>query len=47
MALQKDNDLILDLKNVNVRFNVEDGQLHILRDVSLSVPRGSFLCVVG
>jgi oligopeptide/dipeptide ABC transporter ATP-binding protein len=42
-----DNDLILDLKNVNVKFKVEDDTLHILRDVSLSVPRGSFLCVVG
>ena len=41
------DDLILDLKNVNVKFKVEDDTLHILRDVSLSVPRGSFLCVVG
>jgi oligopeptide/dipeptide ABC transporter ATP-binding protein len=41
------NDLILDLQNVNVKFKVEDDTLHILRDVSLSVPRGSFLCVVG
>ena len=41
------NDLILDLQNVNVKFKVEDEILHILRDVSLSVPRGSFLCVVG
>lgn len=40
-------DLILDLKSVNVKFKVEDDTLHILRDVSLSVPRGSFLCVVG
>jgi peptide/nickel transport system ATP-binding protein len=41
------NDLILDLQKVNVKFKVEDDILHILRDVSLSVPRGSFLCVVG
>ena len=41
------NDLILDIQNVNVKFKVEDDTLHILRDVSLSVPRGSFLCVVG
>ena len=39
--------MILDIKNVNVKFKVEDDTLHILRDVSLSVPRGSFLCVVG
>ena len=38
---------ILELNKVNVRFNVEGGELHILRDVSLTVPRGSFLCVVG
>jgi oligopeptide/dipeptide ABC transporter ATP-binding protein len=47
MSQSKDEEMILELKDVNVRFNVEDGQLHILRDVSLSVPRGSFLCIVG
>lgn len=38
---------ILELKDVNVTFTVESDKLHILRDVSLEVPRGSFLCVVG
>jgi peptide/nickel transport system ATP-binding protein len=38
---------ILELRDVNVRFAVEDGELHILRNVSLTVPRGSFLCIVG
>lgn len=38
---------ILELKDVNVSFAVESERLHILRDVSLSLPRGSFLCVVG
>ena len=47
MIQHTQNDLILDLQNVNVKFKVEDDILHILRDVSLSVPRGSFLCVVG
>lgn len=47
MSPSTDKDLILDLKSVNVKFKVEDDTLHILRDVSLSVPRGSFLCVVG
>ena len=47
MNTKTQKDLILDLKNVNVKFKVEDETLHILRDVSLSVPRGSFLCVVG
>ena len=40
-------DSILELHEVNVKFAVESGQLHILRDVSLSIPRGSFLCLVG
>ena len=40
-------DAILELRDVNVRFEVEQGELHILRDVSLTVPKGSFLCVVG
>lgn len=47
VTLQTNQDLILDLKKVNVKFKVEDDTLHILRDVSLSIPRGSFLCVVG
>jgi peptide/nickel transport system ATP-binding protein len=38
---------ILELKDVNVTFTVESSKLHILRDVSLEVPKGSFLCVVG
>ena len=41
------NQAILELRNVNVRFAVGDDQLHILRDVSLTIPKGSFLCVVG
>lgn len=40
-------DAILELRDVNVSFSVEGGELHILRDISLTVPRGSFLCVVG
>lgn len=43
----KSNETILELHDVNVKFDVEDGSLHILRDVSLTVPKGSFLCVVG
>lgn len=38
---------ILELKDVNVSFTVESNTLHILRDVSLELPKGSFLCVVG
>ena len=38
---------ILELKDVNVSFTVESNSLHILRDVSLEIPKGSFLCVVG
>ena len=37
---------ILELKDVNVSFTVESNTLHILRDVSLDLPKGSFLCVV-
>jgi oligopeptide/dipeptide ABC transporter ATP-binding protein len=47
MTLSTSKDLILDLKKVNVKFKVEDDTIHILRDVSLNLPRGSFLCVVG
>jgi peptide/nickel transport system ATP-binding protein len=47
MTITNSNEMILELKDVNVEFSVEDGKLHILRDVSLSVPKGSFLCIVG
>ena len=48
MALEsKQLNNILELKDVNVSFTVESSSLHILRDVSLQVPRGSFLCIVG
>jgi oligopeptide/dipeptide ABC transporter ATP-binding protein len=39
--------LILDLQDVNVHFSGETGNVHILRDVSFQVPKGSFLCIVG
>jgi len=38
---------ILELKDVNVSFAVESSNLHILRDVSLQVPRGSFFVYCG
>lgn len=47
MSQFKGSENILELDKVNVSFNVEGNQIHILRDVSLNVPRGSFLCVVG
>jgi oligopeptide/dipeptide ABC transporter ATP-binding protein len=43
----KKTEPILELKEVNVSFAVENGIIHILRDVSLTVPHGSFLCIVG
>lgn len=47
MTQFKNSENILELDKVNVSFNVEGESIHILRDVSLNVPRGSFLCVVG
>jgi len=41
------SNLILELRDVNVSFTGEIGEVHILRDVSIDLPRGSFLCVVG
>ncbi len=38
---------ILEISGVNVHFNTQSGDLHILRDVSLEVGRGSFVCIVG
>lgn len=47
MTHSKNTENILELDKVNVSFNVDGEAIHILRDVSLNVPRGSFLCVVG
>ncbi len=40
-------DPILELRDVDVHFTTEAGRLHVLRQVSLSVERGTFLAVVG
>lgn len=41
------NENILELRDLNVTFKTELGEAHILRDVSLDVKRGKFLCIVG
>ncbi|GAB3714995.1 ABC transporter ATP-binding protein [Mariniluteicoccus flavus] len=40
-------DPILSLSDVDVTFSTDGGEVHILRDVSLDVPRGGFVCIVG
>jgi oligopeptide/dipeptide ABC transporter ATP-binding protein len=40
-------NLILEIQDVNVHFSGETGDVHILRDVSFRVPKGTFLCIVG
>ncbi len=41
------DDSLLELKNVNVTFSVKDGELGAVSDVTLSVKRGEFICIVG
>ncbi len=38
---------VLEVQHLAVQIPVADGVLHAVRDVSLSVPRGETLCVVG
>ena len=40
-------DVLLDVKNANVRFDVGGGQIRALDDVSIQLKRGEALAVVG
>ena len=41
------DDSLLELKSVDVTFNIKDGELGAVSDVTLSVKRGEFICIVG
>lgn len=41
------NDLILQIKNLNIFFTLRGQRLHAIRDVSLDVHRGESLAIVG
>lgn len=45
VASQK--EIILDVKNLVVNFNVHGGQVYAVRDVSFHVRKGETLCIVG
>lgn len=47
MISRAEPDPILELRDVDVRFSTEAGELLVLRQVSLSIERGTFLAVVG
>jgi ABC-type microcin C transport system duplicated ATPase subunit YejF len=40
-------DTVLDIRDLNVRFDGEDGEIHAVKGVSLSVAKGETLAVVG
>lgn len=40
-------DPILSIQDLDVKFRTSEGEVHILRQVSLDIERGSFLCIVG
>ncbi|MFT5503726.1 MAG: oligopeptide/dipeptide ABC transporter ATP-binding protein [Gammaproteobacteria bacterium] len=42
-----DSDNLLEIRNLNVEYSSERGQLRALRNVELSIPRGSIVGVVG
>lgn len=45
--MMNDQDIILKVKNLNVRFRVGDDKIHIVKDVSFDVKRGQTVAVVG
>jgi taurine transport system ATP-binding protein len=41
------DDPILELKNVSVTFNIKNGELGAVSNITLTVKRGEFICIVG
>ncbi len=41
------DESLLDLKKVSVTFSIKDGELEAVSEVTLSVKRGEFICIVG
>ncbi len=38
---------IIEIKNVDKNFYTEDGEIHVLKDLSLSLQKGSILAILG
>ena len=45
--MEQKNDVILSVKNLNVKFNLRGKVLHAIRGVTLDVHRGESLAIVG
>ena len=47
MALNN-NEVIIDIENLNKSFELENSsKLQVLDDISFSVKKGEFICIVG
>ncbi len=40
-------ELFLEINNVNLSYNSDDGRLEVLKDIHLKLEREEFLCVIG
>lgn len=40
-------ELFLEINNVNLSYNSDDGRLEVLKDIHLELEREEFLCVIG
>jgi ABC-type microcin C transport system duplicated ATPase subunit YejF len=47
MGISEMNDTILDISNLDVRFDADDGDVHAVRNVSLQIGKGETLAIVG
>ena len=41
------DDILLDIRNLNVDFKTPRGRVHALRDINFKVPKGKIVGVVG
>jgi ABC-type lipoprotein export system ATPase subunit len=45
--MSKDSDILIDMHNVDKRFNTEGGLVQAIRNANFSIPEGSFTVVYG
>ena len=45
--LKEESQDVVTLKNINLRYNGERGEVTALQNVNLNIEKGEFICVLG